>query len=62
MTDVTIAEELGDKAEPTRRPKKVTVSTEDKLRGALKNMLDNTAPDATPRGVRQQAEEALAGK
>ena len=45
--------------EPTRRPKKAVVNTEDRLRRALKNMLDNTPYDATPRAVRQQAEDAL---
>ena len=34
---------------------------EDRLRRALKNMLDNTAPDATPRPVRQEAEAAVKG-
>ena len=34
---------------------------EDRLRRALKNMLDNTPADATPRPVRQEAEAAVKG-
>ena len=40
---------------------KPTESRTEQLRRALKNLLDNTPPDATPRSLRQQAEAALAG-
>ncbi|MFH1569516.1 MAG: hypothetical protein ABIL09_16085 [Gemmatimonadota bacterium] len=34
-------------------------SAEDHLRAALRAMLDNTPPDATPRSVRAEAEAAV---
>jgi len=34
---------------------------QDRMRRALKNMLDNTPADATPRSVRADAEAALKG-
>ena len=39
---------------------KPTESREQRLSRALKNLLDNTAADATPRSVRRQAEAVLA--
>ena len=36
-------------------------SREETLRRALKNVLDNTPPDATPTSVRRQAEAVLKG-
>ena len=50
----------GPRSSPTRG-KQTTVSTmiEDRLRRALKNMLDNTPADATPRPVREEAEAAV---
>jgi len=52
-----------DKPSVEEQPKRAAkpVSAEDRLRRALRNMLDNTAPDATPRPVRQEAEAAVKG-
>ena len=55
-------------AEPPKPKKRAFGSPEDRapdaqdrMRRALKNMLDNTPADATPRSVRADAEAALKG-
>ena len=67
MVDVTetgVHEEAGvDGAEP--EPKKTKrrqpPTREETLRRMLKNVLDNTPPDATPTSVRRAAEALLRG-
>jgi len=48
-----------DTLEPTTSPPAPPESREQRLRRALRAMMDNTPADATPRSVRRQAVEAL---
>jgi len=54
-------EEPKSKGQAKRRITQQAETREDRLQRMLKNVLDNTPPDATPRSVRQAAEELLRG-